>query len=191
MMWTILLVTTPRETKHFLQLLNTCCCIQRSYHIRSWYTSMWHAVNSNSLVLSSNSIPLPQMIDDFGPTIKQKQKNIRKCFNTLHYSYQRILLGIMTNTNYWLVDVKTRVIHLKSKELQDTQQVVGSSNVLRIQLLLRVVQCTVILGCWTSTLSLSSWCVADSLRSLTPFDHPYLLLHWHFDLLLGELVHGV
>ena len=80
------------------------------------------------------------MIDDFGPTIKQKQKNIRKCFNTLHYSYQRILLGIMTNTNYWLVDMETSVIHLKSKELQDTQQVVGSSNVLRVQLLFRVVQ---------------------------------------------------
>ena len=46
----------------------------------------------------------------------------------------------MTNTNYWLVDMETRVIHLKSKELQDTQQVVGSSNVLRIQLLFRVVQ---------------------------------------------------
>ena len=46
----------------------------------------------------------------------------------------------MTNNSYWLVDIKAYVIHLKSKELQDTQQVVGSSNLSRIQLLFCVVQ---------------------------------------------------
>ena len=46
----------------------------------------------------------------------------------------------MTNNSYWLVDIKACVIQLKSKELQDTQQVVGSSNLSRIQLLFYVVQ---------------------------------------------------
>ena len=51
-----------------------------------------------------------------------------------------MLLDIMTNNNNYLVDIEARVVHLKSKELLDTQQVVDSGNLSRIQLLVRVAQ---------------------------------------------------